>query len=296
VTSTDKASFAIGILSSVIFLASTIPHIVLNCRKKKFDGQSFFFFALSATGSALNLVGMIITRGLITQFLTSVFHLLFDLCLLGQFIAYKYVLLTNDMASDETECKEATKDEPSPGIPPAAVVLSGMLAQMSAATGYRVPYSGSPLIGSIFGWGGACIFIASRIPQILKNRKHGEVRNISPQFVLLTFLGNVTYLASIFLCGLNGSYLWKQTPLIVGASGPMFCDAIVIAQFCSFPRQPSMAPCEAEAGFWLCRSLCRIELPASVEIITSSGFLACISLSEVIIALDSHLQKIAGFR
>jgi uncharacterized protein with PQ loop repeat len=247
VTSTDKASFAIGILSSVIFLASTIPQIVLNCRKKKVDGQSLFFFALSATGSALNLIGVIITRGLITQLLTSVFYLLFDLCLLGQFIAYKYVLPTNDMASDETECEEATKDEPSPGAPPAAVVLSGMLAQVSAVTDYKAPYSGSPHVGSIFGWGGACIFIASRIPQILRNRKHGKVRNISPQFVLLTVLGNVAYLASIFLRGLDGSYLWKQIPFIVGASGPMFCDAIVAAQFCSCPQQPSSAPCEAEA-------------------------------------------------
>jgi hypothetical protein len=49
-------------------------------------------------------------------------------------------------------------------------------------------------------------------------------------------------------------------------------------------------------GFDRCTSLCRILIPASVEIIGWSGFFDCTSLSEVIFSSDSHLREINGFK
>jgi hypothetical protein len=49
-------------------------------------------------------------------------------------------------------------------------------------------------------------------------------------------------------------------------------------------------------GFQECTSLCRIELPSSVETIMVLSFRGCTSLNEVIFSSDSHLREIDGFR
>jgi hypothetical protein len=48
-------------------------------------------------------------------------------------------------------------------------------------------------------------------------------------------------------------------------------------------------------GFGECLSLCRVEIPASVEKIESKAFAGCTSLTEVIFAAGSHLKTISGF-
>jgi hypothetical protein len=49
-------------------------------------------------------------------------------------------------------------------------------------------------------------------------------------------------------------------------------------------------------GFQQCTSLCRIEIPASVEEIGQSGFRECLSLNSVLFPSDSHLRIIEGFQ
>jgi hypothetical protein len=48
-------------------------------------------------------------------------------------------------------------------------------------------------------------------------------------------------------------------------------------------------------GFQECTSLCRIDIPASVETLGSDSFDECTSLSEVIFSADSHLTLISAF-
>jgi hypothetical protein len=49
------------------------------------------------------------------------------------------------------------------------------------------------------------------------------------------------------------------------------------------------------SGFRKCTSLCRIEIPSSVEVIQTSGFFGCTSLNELIFSSGSHLREICGF-
>jgi hypothetical protein len=48
-------------------------------------------------------------------------------------------------------------------------------------------------------------------------------------------------------------------------------------------------------GFGECTSLCRIEIPSSVETILENGFCGCTSLNEIVFSSDTHLREIAGF-
>jgi hypothetical protein len=49
-------------------------------------------------------------------------------------------------------------------------------------------------------------------------------------------------------------------------------------------------------GFGGCTSLCRLEIPSSVETIGFDGFLECTSLNEIGFSSYSHLKVIDGFR
>jgi uncharacterized protein with PQ loop repeat len=236
VTTLDKISFAVGILSNVIFLISSTPQIVLNCRHKKVDGQSPFFLTLSFTGSSLNLVGVIITRGLITQFLTAICYVLLDGCLLCQFILYKYILKKPGVSKPQAKCDH----------PPLPLGLAAIIAPVSASAESHNPYSGTAIIGMLFGWAGACIFTASRIPQILKNRAARCIRDLSLHFILMIFLGNLTYVASVLLRGVEASYIWKQAPFLTGAVGPMLCDVVLLFQLCTYPRTAPTTESEEE--------------------------------------------------
>jgi hypothetical protein len=50
------------------------------------------------------------------------------------------------------------------------------------------------------------------------------------------------------------------------------------------------------SGFRECTSLCRIELPSSIERIEYLGFIGCTSLKEIHFSSDSELKVINGFR
>jgi uncharacterized protein with PQ loop repeat len=226
VTPLDKLSFAVGLASSLISLTASFPQVILNFRRKRVDGQSPFFFALLLTGSCLSFAGLLVTKGLVTQILQAGVYLLLDGFLLGQLITYKYILKTNDLPS--TEGSDGGKKD-GPPIPPIPVVVAGMIVP-GAAADLSTPYHGTQLMGTLFGWGGAAIFISARIPQLTKNFKAKAVHNLSILYISMMIAGNLTYTLSVLLRSVEGTYLWKQAPFLIGVIGPTVCDFILLFQ------------------------------------------------------------------
>lgn len=243
ITTKDKWSFTIGLISTIIFLFSSFPQIIQNFRNKKVDGQSPFFFALLFTGSTLNFIGVLITHGLVTQIIQGVFYLLCDGLLLGQFIVYKYILKSNSNEdSSLEECQEQSEDKSfdtdkkiedekrTGGLSIAALVTT------ASSTNWSEPYKKDQLVGSLFGWFATVIFTVSRIPQIIQNFKQGKVIDLSPYYFILSILGNLTYAISIFLRSVASDYMWKQAPFLSGALGPFACDMIILIQMIIFNK------------------------------------------------------------
>jgi uncharacterized protein with PQ loop repeat len=227
VTTRDRWSFGIGLVSTGLSLCSSVPQIVLNFRKKKVDGQSLFFFLLLFIGSSLNLCGVIITHGLVTQLSTGVCFVVLDAILLSQFIFYKYFVPSTDGTTGHKESSSGPVDQHGNAPLPGAVAV--MMAHASAAD-YAAPYTGTQLVGTLFGWVGGAIFMSSRFPQISKDCHTKQVKDLSPIYLVLSILGNFTYCVAVMLKSVAADYLWKQAPFIVGCAGPMVCDAIVILQ------------------------------------------------------------------
>jgi uncharacterized protein with PQ loop repeat len=237
VTPRDKVSFAVGLVSNVICLTASLPQVIQNCRRKHVEGQSVFFFALLFTGSCLSLVGIIVTKGLVTQILQSVVYAILDGILLAQFIAYKYIVGTNDSESQETP-ESVEKEIPPPPMP---IILAGMASQVAAAD-VSAPFTGDQLLGTVFGWVGAVIFIAARFPQLAKNFRMKEVHDLSILYISMMTVGNLTYTVSVLLRSVDPSYLWKQAPFVIGVAGPMICDVVLLFQkwFYSQPESSSI--------------------------------------------------------
>lgn len=233
ITARDKWSFAIGLISTVIFLVSSIPQIVLNFKEKKVDGQSPFFFSLLFCGSASNLIGVLITHGLITQIIQGVCYCLLDGILFGQFIVYKYIIKTNrdeecELTYDDSQL--GSDDINDSGNPSTGALATAALISTGSATDWARPYQKDQIVGSIFGWIATVIFTVSRLPQIIQNAKQQAVDNLSPFYFILSISGNFTYSFSVFLRSLESNYLWKQAPFLAGSIGPLACDLIVLIQ------------------------------------------------------------------
>lgn len=247
ITARDKWSFAIGLISTVIFLVSSLPQIILNFKEKKVDGQSPFFFSLLFCGSASNLIGVFITHGLITQIIQGVCYCALDGILFGQFIVYKYIIKSNgddnddddrEMSYDSSQNSQIeTDDINDSGNPSTGALATTALVGTASATDWARPYKKDQVVGSIFGWIATVIFTVSRVPQIVQNVKQQAVDNLSPFYFVLSISGNFTYSFSVFLRSLESNYLWKQAPFIAGSLGPLACDFIVLFQMLYYKRK-----------------------------------------------------------
>ncbi|KAI7823227.1 PQ loop repeat-domain-containing protein [Gamsiella multidivaricata] len=86
-------------------------------------------------------------------------------------------------------------------------------------------------LGQFLGWGGALLYLGSRIPQIYKNWHLKSCEGLSQMMFLFSVLGNVLFVASIFLFSLNREYLIRNMPWWLGSSGTLIFDFLIFIQF-----------------------------------------------------------------
>jgi len=217
VTSKDKWSFYIGLFSTCVWIVSAMPQIYVNYKSKKVDGISPFLFSFLVLGDTLSFIGNIITGGLATQIFTSVVYIILDGTM---FIQYLYYRSPSKVNSED----ESKLDNDGVSLAPAFAAVA------AAAFDISLPYKGSNLVGTIFGWISGIVYISSRIPQVKLNCKNHFVANLSPFYFVCAVIGNTTYLLSLGIRSLDAQFLWKQAPWILGALGPLFCDITTLLQ------------------------------------------------------------------
>ncbi|ODV66147.1 hypothetical protein HYPBUDRAFT_88733, partial [Hyphopichia burtonii NRRL Y-1933] len=98
------------------------------------------------------------------------------------------------------------------------------------------------IIGRSSAWICLALYLSSRTPQILKNYHNKSTKGMTVLLFLFAMLGNLFYTISI-LCDLCLLYrhqdssnifidvFWAQLPFIVGSSGTLIFDSIIIFQF-----------------------------------------------------------------
>lgn len=87
------------------------------------------------------------------------------------------------------------------------------------------------LVGQIFGWLCAVLYLGSRVPQIMLNFDRKSCDGISFLFFLFACLGNLTYVVSILANGLTRKYLMINASWLVGSVGTLALDFVIFCQF-----------------------------------------------------------------
>lgn len=115
------------------------------------------------------------------------------------------------------------------------------------------PSSDKALVGTICGWCSTCLYITSRSPQIWKNYRSKSTQGVSPYLFFFAMLGNSLYtisiLSDLYLLSRYEQYLGDadfhtvfeaQLPFLVGSSGTVFFDCILLIQFYVYGSHSSL--------------------------------------------------------
>lgn len=87
------------------------------------------------------------------------------------------------------------------------------------------------LIGTIQGWLSSVLYVASRLPQLIKNYQRKSTEGLSAFMFVFCVLGNLTYGLSIIIRSLNLGYLYNKLPWLVGSLGTLLFDFLIFLQF-----------------------------------------------------------------
>ncbi|KAF9205645.1 hypothetical protein BGZ49_003740 [Haplosporangium sp. Z 27] len=79
-------------------------------------------------------------------------------------------------------------------------------------------------LGVTLGWGSAILYLGSRIPQIYRNWRLQSTEGLSILMFMFAVLGNVFYVASIFLNSMDYDYLIQNMPWWIGSGGTLVFD------------------------------------------------------------------------
>ena len=110
------------------------------------------------------------------------------------------------------------------------------------------------VLGQVFGYLCAVLYLGSRIPQLLLNWRRRSTEGVSLLFFLFACIGNLTYVTSIFayspICADNGGvcepgeqkqiysrYILVNLSWLLGSLGTLFLDMAIFAQFIMYRQK-----------------------------------------------------------
>ena len=120
-----------------------------------------------------------------------------------------------------------------------ALIFLVMNAPTSTLTSHTLTTTSSPSseqgtlwMGRFLAWLCACLYLSSRIPQILKNYKRRSVQGLSIALFLFAAFGNLTYTLSIFSNPHSTpESLMEAIPYILGSAGTLMFDLTIFSQY-----------------------------------------------------------------
>lgn len=87
-------------------------------------------------------------------------------------------------------------------------------------------------IGRVFAWTCTCLYLMSRIPQLLKNYRRQSVEGLSASLFIFAVFGNLTYASSVLSHpGQTIDTLLEALPYLIGSAGTLMFDFSIFCQF-----------------------------------------------------------------
>lgn len=93
-------------------------------------------------------------------------------------------------------------------------------------------------LGRIFAWSCTSLYLMSRIPQLLKNRRRQSVEGLSASLFIFAVCGNLTYASSILSHpGQTIDSLLEALPYLIGSAGTLIFDFSIFCQFLYYKKR-----------------------------------------------------------
>jgi uncharacterized protein with PQ loop repeat len=106
------------------------------------------------------------------------------------------------------------------------------MSAASSESGFEFTQENALWIGRIFAWICTTLYLLSRIPQLLKNRRRQSVEGLAITLFLFAVLGNLTYSLSILTHpGHTSESLLEALPYLIGSAGTLVFDFSIFCQF-----------------------------------------------------------------
>ncbi|KAG2201854.1 hypothetical protein INT47_004411 [Mucor saturninus] len=111
------------------------------------------------------------------------------------------------------------------------------LTTMSSDDSFELSQDNLVWIGRVFAWSCTCLYLMSRIPQLLKNRRRQSVEGLSASLFVFAVGGNLTYASSILSHpGQTVDSLLEALPYLIGSAGTLMFDFSIFCQFLFYKK------------------------------------------------------------
>ncbi|CAL5980683.1 Seven_transmembrane protein 1 [Hexamita inflata] len=239
----EVASFVFGLISMLSFLVAYFPQIRMNLKTKQSQGMSTAFLLLWGGADFCNFVAYFLLNGLLTQKLLGTALVLCNIILIVSHLRYK-----NNTQPRTTNLNYSPFEKMCFVF--AIVLIVVNITWFYVFNQYKLdheqnlpkcvdnadPSKVQGIIGQVFGYLAASLFVVANIPQIVKNFRLKSTLNISLGFSLCIACGNLTQTISSVSFSQEKEDIIKQIPFIISFAVPCVYDAILICQIIVYSK------------------------------------------------------------
>lgn len=137
----------------------------------------------------------------------------------------------------------------------ANAALANAMGSEGSITSVSTINTSRDFLAALLAWSCTFVYVGSRIPQLVENRRRQSVEGISPLLFSSALIGNLTYTLSIltsceFLLSPNrAAFFFRELPYMLGSSGTVVFDLIYFYQRYKY-RKPNYLALEMSLQPW----------------------------------------------
>ncbi|KAI9262683.1 PQ loop repeat-domain-containing protein [Sporodiniella umbellata] len=260
----EAISLLLGYCSIFFWLNAQLPQVVENYRLKSANGLSLNFLSIWLAADTANLIGALLTEQLPFQLFLGFYFVSIDICVLFRNDEYLVIPQQSNKTSSSPSAYHFTNNHTlvhiSDHIPIQYNETTPLSTSTSSSKWYTISSSNNTSklmsillftvnttvsteatslshdnliwIGRVSAWLCTTLYLVSRIPQLLKNRRRQSVQGLSMSLFIFAACANFTYSASILTHpGHTIGSLLEASPFLIGSSGTLVFDFFIFCQF-----------------------------------------------------------------
>lgn len=220
----ETISWILNIFSNLLWVCIFIPQLYTNYRLKNSDAISLSLLILLMFGEIYAITSSYYKNLHIIVLLTGVYHLFFETSILIQSIYYRYI---NKDESENIPLLNGYIHKSFNKYELLLIYLLTMIYSICIVFGFLY----KDLIGDILAWGATCIFIISRIPQIILNYKRNSTEGLAMGSFIILMISSIAYLISIILVNDILDIIQWVIGILVSL---LIFDSIIVYQFITY--------------------------------------------------------------